>query len=149
MPDLFFVYWKWYGTVKDNYKFPPRSHSNMLFPSSIHTLNNGVIGIEILKHIVHFLHRSSGLIEVDSLWSQRACESKTCTKTRLMDDCITHGWCHADVIHICQSETYPETTFIPINSCGDTSKDRKVNEYDHLQDCVCFYNCFPVLVHVH
>lgn len=74
--------------------------------------SSGSLGIstEILRHVVHFLCRSSSLIEVDGLWSWWACESKTCTKTRLS---VTHGWRHADVILI--RLTQSEITFISMN----------------------------------
>lgn len=113
-------------TRTENILYPP-SHSNMRFPrlldthphthttttessyigfNSLNRCSGSLgIGIKILRNVVYFLHCSSSLIEVDGLWSWWACESKTCTQTRLG---ITHGWHHPDVILICQSETYPE-----------------------------------------
>lgn len=148
-------------TRTENISYPP-SHSNMLFPSSLraHTTSESSytefnslnrrsgslgIGTEILRHVVHFLRRSAGLIEVDGLWSWRACESKTCTKTRL---CVSHGWRHADVIFIRQREIHPEWNYFYPNALMRWM--RKVNEYNDLQDFVCFYNWFLVVsVHVH
>ena len=78
--------------------FPTHTTSESSF-TGFNSLNrrSGSLGIctEILRHVVHFLRRSFSLIEVDSLWSWWACESKTCTKTWLG---VTHGWRHADVI---------------------------------------------------
>lgn len=78
------------------------------------------IGTEIPRHVVHFLHRSFSLIEVDGLWSWWACESKTCAKTRLG---VTHGWRHADVIHIRQREIYPRVKWL--NEVTETQKNKK------------------------
>lgn len=78
--------------------FPTHTTSESSF-TGFNSLNrrSGSLGIctEILRHVVNFLRRSFSLIEVDSLWSWWACESKTCTKTWLG---VTHGWRHADVI---------------------------------------------------
>lgn len=134
------------------------THTNESSDTGFDSLNRRAgslgIGVEILRHAVHFLRLSTSLIEVDGLWSRRACESQTCTKTGLN---ITHRWHHADVILIRQIEIYPEWDYSHPNALmrwwnhfAFKGKQREVNEYDNLQDFLCFCNWFPVVcVHVH